>query len=193
MPTKKKVAKKKAAKRKAPARKSVPARKKAKPVPAGFHTVTPHLVLDECARAIEFYKEAFGARELRRMAAPGGKIAHAEIQVGDSTIMMNDEMPAMPGQPGVYKSPRSAGLATSALFLYLKDADAAFHRAVKAGCTTRQPPTDMFWGDRYAQVIDPFGHTWALATHVEDVSPAEIARRERELSAKVQQGGVRQA
>ena len=132
-----------------------------KPVPDGYHAVTPHLVLDDCAGAIELYARAFGAREILRMPGPGGKIVHAEIQVGDSRIMMSDEMPPMPGQPGVFKSPRSAGLSTAALFLYLPDVDAAFERALKAGCTVRMKVTDMFWGDRYGQVIDPFGHTWA--------------------------------
>lgn len=188
MPTKKrKKGTKKTTKRKASAK------RKARPVPEGFHTVTPHLVLDGCAKAIEFYKEAFGAREGRRMPGPGGKIVHAEIRVGDSMVMMNDEMPPMPGQPGVYKSPKSAGLATAALFLYLKDVDAAYDRAVKAGCTPRQPPTDMFWGDRYAQVIDPFGHTWALATQVERVSPAQVEKRHREFLARMPQGEAKPA
>jgi len=168
--------------------KTMPSRKKVKPVPDGYHTVTPHLVLDDCAKAIDFYKKAFGATETVRMPAPGGKIAHAEIQVGDSRVMMNDEMPPMPGQPGVYKSPKAAGLSTSALFLYVEDADKAFDRAVKAGCTARQSPTDMFWGDRWGQVIDPFGHTWGLATHIEDVPPSEMGKRHQEFMAKMQQG-----
>ena len=120
------------------------------------------------------------------MPGPGGKIVHAEIRVGNSIVMLSDEMPPMPGQPGVYKSPRSAGLSTAALFLYVDNADAAFERAVKAGATVRQPPTDMFWGDRYGQVIDPFGHTWALATHKEDVPPAEMERRQKDFFAKMQ-------
>ena len=103
---------------------------KAKPVPDGFHTVTPHLVLDDCARAIEFYQTAFGAREGRRQIAPGGKIAHAEIQIGDSTLMMSDEEPPMPGQTGVFKSPRSAGLSTAALFQLRPAAiDDGFHES----------------------------------------------------------------
>lgn len=179
--------KKKAAVRKTAAKKAAP--KKAKPIPDGYHTVTPHLVLDDCARALDFYKGAFGAREILRMPGPGGKIVHAEIQVGDSRIMMNDEMPPMPGQPGVYRSPKAAGLATAAVFLYVKDVDAVFVRAVKAGCTVRQPPADMFWGDRYGQVIDPFGHTWGMATHKEDPTPAEMGRRQQEFFAKMSQGG----
>lgn len=162
-------------------------RRKVGPVPKGHHTVTPHIVLDDCARALDFYKTALGAKETLRMSAPGGKIPHAEIRIGDSMIMMSDEMPPMPGQPGVYKAPSSAGLTTAAIFLYLKDCDAAFGRAIQAGCTVRQRPTDMFWGDRYGQVIDPFGHTWALATHTEDLTPKQIARREAEFVAKMKQ------
>lgn len=156
-----------------------------KPVPDGYHTVTCHIVLDDCAKAIDFYRKAFGAQEVLRMPGPGGKIVHAEIRIGDSIVMLSDEMPPMPNQPGVYKSPKSAGLSTAALFLYLPDVDAAFDRALGAGCTVRTPLTDMFWGDRYGQVIDPFGHTWALATHKEDVSPQEMTKRHQEFSAKM--------
>lgn len=170
-------------------KKAASARKKVKPVPDGYHTVTPHIMLDDCGNAIDFYKTAFGAKEVLRMGGPGGKIVHAEVQVGDSRVMMNDEMPPMPGQPGTYKSPKAAGLSTGALFLYVKDVDAAFQRAVKAGCTVRQAPIDMFWGDRYSQVIDPFGHTWGLATHIEDVSPAQIRKRQQAFFAAMQQGG----
>ena len=152
--------------------------RKAKPVPDGYQTVTPHLVLDDCAKAIEFYKTAFGARDLIRMPGPEGKIVHAEIRVGSSRVMMSDEMPSM-GQPGVYKSPRAAGLNTAALFLYVADVDKWFARAVKAGCTVRMPLMDMFWGDRYGQVIDPFGHTWGMATHTEDLTPKQVAARQK--------------
>ena len=176
------------AKKKVKAKKA-PKKKKASAVPAGHHTVTPHLVLDDCAKAIDFYAKAFGAKEKMRMAGPDGKIGHAEIQVGDSRIMMNDEMPPMPGQPGVFKAPKAAGLATSALFLYVKNVDAVFDRAVKAGCTVRSAPMDMFWGDRFAQVLDPFGHAWGLGTHIEDVSMKEMKRRQAEFFAKMQQGG----
>jgi PhnB protein len=171
---------KKAAKKKA-------ARKKAAAIPRGYHTVTPHLVLNECAKAIDFYAKAFGAKEKVRMNVPGGKIAHAEIQIGDSRVMLNDEMPPMPGQPGTYKSPLAVGAATSAVFLYVAKVDQAFDRAVKAGCTVRQAPTDMFWGDRFSQVIDPFGHTWGLATHIEDVTPSQMRKRQQEFMAQMQQ------
>jgi PhnB protein len=158
------------------------------PIPDGYHTVTPHIVLDDCAKAIEFYGRAFGAEKLLAMPGPMGKIVHAEIKIGDSIVMMSDEMPPMPGQPGVFRAPKAAGLATSALFLYVRDADAAFDRAVKAGCTVRQPLADMFWGDRWGQVIDPFGHAWAIATHLEDLSPEEIGRRGKEFMAKMAGG-----
>ena len=160
-----------------------------KPVPDGYHTITPHLVLDDCAKAIELYKRAFGAEEILRMPGPGSKIVHPEIRIGDSTVMMSDEMPPMSGQPGIYKSPKSAGLSTAALFLYVPDADSAFDRAVQAGCTVRSPVTDMFWGDRYGQVLDPFGHTWAIATHQEDVAPQDMAKRQQEFFARMQQSG----
>ena len=155
-----------------------------KPIPDGYHSATPHIVLDDCAGALEFYKKAFGAEEMIRMPGPGGKIIHAEMRIGDSPIMLNDEMPAMPGQPGVYKSPKSAGLSTSAIFLYVEDCDASYDRAVQAGCTARMPLMDMFWGDRYGQVIDPYGHTWAIATHKEDLTPEEIGKRQAEFFAK---------
>ena len=190
MPTKKTAKAVRAKKPAARAKKTAPRRaRRALAVPKGYHTVTPHLVLDECAQAIEFYKKAFGAQEVIRMPGPGGKVVHAEIQVGDSKVMLNDEMPPMPGQPGLYKSPKAAGLATAALFLYVDDVDKTFDRAVKAGCTARQPPTDMFWGDRFGQVIDPFGLTWGMATHVEDVTPAEMRRRQQEFFTQMQQGG----
>jgi PhnB protein len=159
----------------------------AKPVPDGYHTITPHLVVDDCAKALDFYRQALGAEELVRMPGPGGKILHSEFRIGDSRVMMSDEMPPMSGQPGTYKAPTSAGLATGALFLYVPDVDTSFERAVKAGCTVRMPVTDMFWGDRYGQVIDPFGHTWAFATRTEDVSAEEMGRRQREMFAKMQQ------
>lgn len=155
------------------------------PIPEGYHSVTPHIVLDDCTKAIEFYVRAFGAEKLLAMPGPMGKIVHAEIKIGDSIVMMSDEMPPMPGQPGIFRAPKAAGLATGALFVYVRDTDASFDRAIKAGCTVRTPVSDMFWGDRYGQVIDPFGHTWALASRVEDLSPKEIARRQNEFFAKM--------
>jgi PhnB protein len=162
-----------------------------KPIPDNYHRVTPYLVVDGAAKAIDFYKKAFGAEEKLRMPGPDAKIAHAEVRIGDSMVMMSDEMPPMPGQPGVYKAPKKAGFATAALFMYVKDADASFDRAVKAGCTVRSPMTDMFWGDRYGQVIDPFGHTWSMATHTEDLSPQEMAKRQQEAFAQMPPPGAK--
>lgn len=161
------------------------AKRKTRAVPDEYQTITAHIVLDDCAKAIEFYGKAFGAKEALRMPGPGGKIIHSEVQVGTSRLMMSDEMPPMPGQPGAYKSPKSAGLSTAALFLYVDDVDKWFDRALKAGCTVRTPLMDMFWGDRFGQVIDPFGHTWGMATRTEDVSAAEMKRRQQAMLAQM--------
>jgi len=151
-----------------------------KAIPDGYHTVTASLTLKDGAAAIDFYQRAFGAREIMRVASPDGKIMHAEIQVGDSRIMLADEYPGM----GCV-SPVSAGHATSSLYLYVPDVDAAFTRAVGAGAKVVMPVTDMFWGDRFAAVDDPSGHRWGLATHVEDPSPAEFDRRRQEFFASM--------
>lgn len=164
---------------------------KVPPVPPGYRTVTPHLVLDECAKAIDFYRAAFGAEEKLRMPGPGGKLAHAEIQVGDSMIMMSDEMPPMPGQPAMMKAPRMAGVSTAAVFLYVDDVDKWFDRALRAGCTVRMPLADMFWGDRYGQVIDPFGVVWGMGTHKEDLTPEQIAERQQAFMAEMMKGGAK--
>jgi len=151
-----------------------------KNIPDGYHTVTPALTVRNGAEAIEFYKRAFGAQELMRMHGPDGKIMHAEIQVGDSRIMLGDETPDMD-----CLSPVTRGGATSSLYLYVPDVDAAFQRAVSAGAKVLMPVTDMFWGDRFGQLEDPSGHRWGLATHVEDPAPEEIARRHREFVASM--------
>lgn len=143
----------------------------AQAIPEGTHSVTPHLVVKGGARAIDFYTAAFGAVEHSRMPLPGGKVAHAELQIGDSLIYLADEFPG--GSP----SPLSLKGSPVVIHLYVEDADAAFNRAVKAGAKVKMPPMDMFWGDRYGQVTDPFGHVWSIATHREDVSPEEVARR----------------
>jgi PhnB protein len=143
----------------------------AQAIPEGTHNVTPHLVVNGGARAIDFYAAAFGAIEHYRMPGPGGSVAHAEIQIGDSVVYLADEFPG--GSP----SPRSLRGSPVVLHLYVEDADAAFARAVRAGARVKMPLMDMFWGDRYGQVTDPFGHTWSIATHTEDVSPEEMARR----------------
>ena len=145
-----------------------------KPIPDGFHTVTPHLCIRGAADAIEFYKKAFGAEEIMRMPCPDGKsLMHAEIQIGDSRIMLADEMPGMEGGP---VSPSTAKGTTVSVALYVEDVDSAFKRAVDAGAKSTMPPTDMFWGDRYAKVNDPFGHDWGIATHKQDLTPDEIMK-----------------
>ena len=156
------------------------AKSNVKAVPPGFHTVTPALVVKGAAEAIEFYKKAFGAVELMRHASPGGPITHAQIRIGDSIIMLSDEFPGMGG-----KSPATIGAVTSSLYLYLEDVDAAFQKAVAAGAQATFPPMDMFWGDRMCTVTDPFAHMWTLASHIEDVSPAELQRRGPEFQAQM--------
>jgi PhnB protein len=152
------------------------------PIPKGYHTVTPYLVLDNAAGAIEYYRKAFGAQEVMRMAGPPGKIAHAELRIGDSMIMVSDEMPG-----SSTKSPRSVGGSTAAVFLYVEDVDKTFNQAVAAGAKAEMPPADMFWGDRFGKLVDPFGHSWALATHKEDVAPEEMAKRSKEAMAQMAQ------
>lgn len=146
---------------------------KIKAVPEGSHTVTPSLVVRDASRAIEFYKRAFGAQEILRMPGPEGKgIMHAEIKIGDSTIYLSDEFPGMG-----CRSPESLGGSTSMLHLYLENVDSAFERAVQAGGKPVMPVADMFWGDRYGKVADPFGHEWGLATHKEDLTLQEVDKR----------------
>jgi uncharacterized glyoxalase superfamily protein PhnB len=144
---------------------------KAKPIPEGFHTLTPHIVVKDAAKAIEFYKKAFGAEEVMRMPGPGGKIMHADLKIGDSHLMLVDEFPEMDCH-----SPQSLKGSPVHLHVYVPDVDAAFKKAVAAGATASMPVTDMFWGDRYGKVTDPFGHKWSIATHQKDMTPAEIAK-----------------
>jgi len=145
----------------------------AKPIPDGYHTVTPYITVQGAADAIEFYQRAFGAKEKERMPGPDGKsVMHAELTIGDSVVMLSDEFPGMGS-----RSPRALGGSTGYLFLYVTDVDAAFKRAVDAGAKVAMPPSDMFWGDRFCKVTDPFGHEWGMATHKEDLSPAEIKKR----------------
>lgn len=149
-------------------------------IPEGYHTVTPSLVVQNAAEAIEFYKRAFGAEELSRMSSPDGQqIWHAEIEIGDSRVMLNDEFPDMGA-----RGPQSIGGTPVSLHLYVEDADAWFRRAIDAGATVSMPLEDTFWGDRYGQVTDPFGHQWALATHKEDVSEEELRRRAETMAAQ---------
>jgi len=155
---------------------------KVKPIPENYHSVTPYLTVNDAARAIDFYKRAFGAKEVVRMDGPAGKIAHAELKIGDSMLMLSDEMPG-----AGCRAPQSVGGTTVSIFLYVEDVDSVYKQAVSAGAKGNAPPSDMFWGDRFGKLTDPFGHAWALATHIEDVAPAEMARRGKEAMAKMGQ------
>jgi PhnB protein len=147
------------------------------PTPAGYHTVTPYLVVKGAARAIEFYQQAFGASEFLRLPAPDGRIGHAEIRIGDSPIMLADEFPEMDA-----RSPQTIGGTPVTLSLYVEDVDATFQRALDAGAEEMRPVMDQFYGDRSGMLIDPFGHVWNIATHIEDVAPDEMNRRFAEFA-----------
>jgi len=152
----------------------------AKAIPDGFYTVTPHLVVKNAGQALEFYKKAFGAEEILRMPGPGGMIMHAEVKIGNSHVMLNDEMPDY-GAVG----PQTIGGTPVTLHLYVNDVDSFFKRAIQAGAKEEMPVTDMFWGDRYGKLVDPFGHKWSVATHKEDVSPEEMnSRMAKEFGGK---------
>ena len=151
-------------------------------IPDGYHTVTSYLMVDDAARALDFYRDAFGAEELFRLPM-GDKIGHAEIMIGDTHLMLADEFPDM-GALG----PNSRGGPTASFMIYVADADAAYDKAVKAGAKADRPLKNEFWGDRIGTVIDPFGHKWSLATHVEEVAPEEMQRRMQEWSQS-QAGG----
>jgi PhnB protein len=153
-----------------------------KPIPEGYHTVTAYLTVNDASRAIEFYKRAFGAQETVRMQGPPGKIGHAELKIGDSMIMLSDEMPG-----SGTRSPQSLGGSTVGIFLYVNDVDSSFKQAEAAGAKAEMQPTDMFWGDRFGKLRDPFGHSWALATHKEDVAPEEIKKRSQAAMAQMGQ------
>jgi PhnB protein len=147
-----------------------------RPVPEGYHTATPYLICKGAADAIEFYKKAFGAKEIMRMPMPGGKLGHAELKIGDSHIMLADENP----ESGIYAPQHYRGTPVSIL-LYVEKVDAVFNQAVSAGAKAIRPPQDMFYGDRTSWITDPFGHSWYIHTHVKDVSSAE-------MQAAMQQG-----
>ena len=149
-----------------------------KHIPEGYHSVTPYLYMIDAARAIEFYKKVFGATELFRFDAPGGKIGHAEIKIGDSHVMLADECPDMDA-----RSPQSFGGSPVGLLLYIEDVDAVAENAVAAGAKLLSPLEDKFYGDRMGKLEDPFGHIWAIATHKEDVTPEEMQKREAALHA----------
>ena len=158
----------------------------AKAIPDGYRTVTPYITVKGAAKAIDFYKRAFGAQEGERMTAPDGKsVMHAEIKIGDSMVMLSDEFPQMGS-----RSPQTLGGTTAAIFLYVPDVDTAFKRAVDAGAKAIMPPTDMFWGDRFGKLADPFGHEWAMATHKEDLAPEEIRKRGATAMASTAKSGT---
>ncbi|HVT09191.1 MAG TPA: VOC family protein [Polyangia bacterium] len=150
-----------------------------KAIPEGYHSVTPYLSIKGAAAAIEFYKKAFGATVEVVMGMPDGRVGHAELKLGDSRIMLADEMPDMPD--AVAQSPATLGGTTFGLNVYLPDVDTQFQRAVAAGATVKRPVKTQFYGDRSGTLIDPFGHAWTLSTHVEDVSPEEMKRRMAQL------------
>jgi PhnB protein len=152
---------------------------KTNPIPEGFHTVTPHLVVRGASEAIDYYRKAFAAVERLRMLGPDGKsIMHAELVIGDSIIFLCDEFPGMEA-----KSPAALQGSPVSIHLYVDDVDAVFNRAVSAGGKSAMPVQDMFWGDRFGEIVDPFGHHWSMASHVEDLAPEEIERRGAEAFA----------
>lgn len=150
------------------------------PIPPGCRTVTPHLVIRGAAKAIEFYKKAFGAEQVMLMPGPDGKVMHAEIKIGDSLVFLADEFTSP--QTG---SPEKLGGTSVSFHIYVADCDALFNRAVSAGAKVMMPLMDMFWGDRFGSVLDPFGHMWSIATHKEDLSPEEMAKRGAEAMKKM--------
>ena len=153
--------------------------KPVKAVPEGYRTITPNLVCDNTARAIEFYKSVFGAKEVVRMPGPGGAILHAELEIGDSKLFINDSMTktSLP-------TPAPGGTNLTYIHLYVPDADKLYNRAVQEGARVEMPLQDMFWGDRYGKITDPFGQQWGISTHIEDVAPEEMKKRQESFFAK---------
>ena len=149
-----------------------------KPIPEGYNSVNAYIAVDDATKAIEFYKRAFGATERSRKPGPDGKVAHAELEIGDSVIMLSDPFPQM----GM-KTPKETGAPTSSLMLYVEDVDEFVQQAVDAGATVTMPVENQFWGDRFGRVEDPFGHNWQIATHVEVVPPEEMAKRAEQAMA----------
>ena len=150
------------------------------PIPEGYSTLTPYLAVEDAASAIDFYTRAFGAKERVRMAGPGGSVMHAEIEIGDSVLMLADPFPQSSTTP-----PKELGGTTVSLMFYVEDTDAIYQQAIAAGATSLMEPDDMFWGDRFSSVQDPFGHSWTIATHVEDVPPEEMQRRSEEWMSQM--------
>jgi PhnB protein len=152
----------------------------AKPVPEGYHTLTPYLAVDDASAAIDFYQRAFGAKERVRMHGPDGMIAHAELEIGDSKVMLSDPFPQASTRP-----PKELGGTSVGVFVYVENVDEVFQQAVDAGATATMEPDDQFWGDRFGSVTDPFGHSWQISTHVEDVPPEEMEKRSKEWMAQM--------
>jgi PhnB protein len=150
------------------------------PVPEGYHTVTPYLAVDNAAEAIDFYRRAFGAKERVRMSGPGETVMHAELEIGDSHVMLSDPFPQASTTP-----PKELGGTSASVFMYVEDIDAVYRQAIDAGATSLMEPDDMFWGDRFGSVQDPFGHSWTIATHIEDLEPEEMQRRSEEFMAQM--------
>jgi PhnB protein len=153
-----------------------------KAIPDGFHAVTPYLIVSNAAKALDFYQKAFGAKERFRMPAPGGKIGHAEISIGDSVVMLADEFPDMD-----VKAPQTVGGTPVSLHVYVEDVDSQFKKAIAAGGREKRAVEDQFYGDRLGTLQDPFGHIWHLSTHKEDLSPDELQRRSQEFQKKMQE------
>jgi PhnB protein len=154
-----------------------------KPIPEGYHSLTPYLAVEDASKAIDFYKEAFGAEETIRMPGPDGKIAHAELQLGDSRLMLSDPFPYSNVRP-----PSERGGPTGSVFMYVEDVDATFEQAQRAGAEVVSELEDMFWGDRFGTLSDPFGHVWSVATHKEDLSEEEMAERSKAAMAEMPSG-----
>ena len=149
-----------------------------KPIPEGYNTLSIHLAVEDAAKAIDYYKQAFGAKERFRMDAPNGKIGHAELEVGNSVVMLSDPFPQSTVRP-----PSEVGGTSASVFMYVQDVDTVVKQAVDAGATVTMEVDDQFWGDRFGTITDPFGHVWSIATHVEDVSPEDMAERAKEAMA----------
>jgi PhnB protein len=154
------------------------------PIPEGYHTLTTYLTMDNAAEAIDYYKDVFGAKERIRMEAPDGKIGHAELEIGDSLLMLSDAFPGATSRP-----PTELGGSTAGAFMYVEDVDGVVKRAVESGATITMEIADQFWGDRFGSITDPFGHSWSIATHVEDVPPEEIAERAKAAMAEMSSSG----
>ena len=148
------------------------------PIPEGYHTLTTYLTIENAAEAIDYYKDVFGAKERIRMEAPDGKIGHAELEIGDSLLMLSDAFPGATSRP-----PTELGGTTAGAFMYVEDVDGVVKRAVESGATITMDIADQFWGDRFGTITDPFGHSWSIATHVEDVAPEEMEERAKQAMA----------